>query len=619
MANNFSHQTNTGKTVNVVGDRAVVQIFNEPAALVEDIQPDVGRLFASLKKRYQNLYEQKLDGRVEITLKVVKDWDGRRSRIVKERFGGDASVGEAVEVIGDAFEREGGLLIVGRAGAGKTVLLLKLALSLLEKTVVAKDEPFPVIFNLSSWSPAYEKFEEWLVEMLYSGNGLSRDFAETLLRRKQIVFLLDGLDELARNEDEETALGKRAACLDSLNDYLREGRKAVICCRRDEFVQMHEATKQDAPVSARVELLDLSEAEILSALERARTDSRNFKSATNLLKAVETNRVLLDVLRTPFYFITALEVFDKYLLNENAFPSDEAGIKQYLLGRFVERKLFHTPNRYKFEAEKTKRWLKGLAKGFEATQAVSFELAYLQPGPLRRAWGYRLLEGLAVGLGVYLCFDWFYGLAFGLYSGMHKYSYIQTEDIQRVKPANLRAGRKVKRGLIHGFVIGSVMCLLFNIRDFSVGGLAAGVALGLYVGVRQTVREVSYFVKVDTPYQRLKAGLVEKVLTTAFVCLAMNALSYYVNYNGLGWDDLPALLPSFVGGAIIGLSSTPLFRHFLLRLCRYLEGVMPLRYATFLDYAAEARILEKDGGHWHFRHRHLQQYFAGLAYGRKFS
>ena len=64
--------------------------------------------------------------------------------------------------------------------------------------------------------------------------------------------------------------------------------------------------------------------------------------------------------------------------------------------------------------------------------------------------------------------------------------------------------------------------------------------------------------------------------------------------------------------AVMTLSLTPLFRHFILRLCFYIEDKMPLKYATFLDYAAEARILEKDGGHWRFRHQNLQDYFANL-------
>jgi hypothetical protein len=58
---------------------------------------------------------------------------------------------------------------------------------------------------------------------------------------------------------------------------------------------------------------------------------------------------------------------------------------------------------------------------------------------------------------------------------------------------------------------------------------------------------------------------------------------------------------------------SPLFRHWVLRIILAQEGAMPLRYVTFLDYAAEIRILEKDGGHWRFRHQYLQEYFASLV------
>jgi hypothetical protein len=53
-----------------------------------------------------------------------------------------------------------------------------------------------------------------------------------------------------------------------------------------------------------------------------------------------------------------------------------------------------------------------------------------------------------------------------------------------------------------------------------------------------------------------------------------------------------------------------MFKHWMLRICLTLEGSMPLRYADFLSYATELRILEKDGGQWRFRHQILQDYFA---------
>ncbi|HEX8354932.1 MAG TPA: hypothetical protein VF611_18640, partial [Pyrinomonadaceae bacterium] len=61
---------------------------------------------------------------------------------------------------------------------------------------------------------------------------------------------------------------------------------------------------------------------------------------------------------------------------------------------------------------------------------------------------------------------------------------------------------------------------------------------------------------------------------------------------------------------LLGLFRTPMFKHWMLRICLTLEGSMPLRYADFLSYATELRILEKDGGQWRFRHQILQDYFA---------
>lgn len=606
----------------------------EPRRLPENIARNVERFVDSLKERYQSRYGQKLDERFEIALEVSTDWSSRTRRVIQEKFTHKAKVGEAVEVINQAFTEKGGLLIVGNPGAGKTVLLLKLAGSLLEKFDLAKKEAFPVIFNLASWSKKYESFEDWLKVSLESGYGLSKDFAATLLHQERIILLLDGLDELARNDDEKLAAETRGECLQSLNQYLSRGKQVVICCRREEFVQIQKLVGNVAPVSVKVALRDLTKDQIENALSAAehRKNSKGYRpdalSASHISEFLRLKRkkVLLDTLRTPFYFTTALEVFDQPILDDNQIPNNTDDLKKYLLDKFVDTKLRsdRTPNPGNFKPEKTKKWLKALGRELEFTQLVDFELSSLQPDSLRRPWVYELLHGLVSVLGILLCFGRIYGLIFGLYVffklldssylGSGKYGHIQTVDIQHVNVANLFSRRKLKRGLIYGLVSGSLACLIFNLRDVSVGSLVAGLVLGLFVGAQEVVREVSSFVRVETPYQRLRAGFMEKGLILALVGLLMNALSLYVthNENELVFDSMSLLLFSLIGGAIIGFSMTPLFRHFILRICLYLEGAAPLKYATFLDYAAAARVLEKDGGQWRFRHQNLQAYFADM-------
>ena len=57
-------------------------------------------------------------------------------------------------------------------------------------------------------------------------------------------------------------------------------------------------------------------------------------------------------------------------------------------------------------------------------------------------------------------------------------------------------------------------------------------------------------------------------------------------------------------------------QHFALRLVLRREGHLPLKLATFLDYAAERIFLRKVGGGYVFVHRMLMDYFADLDSGR---
>lgn len=131
-----------------------------------EFENDTRRFFNSLKERYRSRYEQKLDGRFEITLEVSHSADSAEAHEIKERFGRNPSAGDAIKLISKAFDKTGRLLIVGSPGIGKTVLLLKLASNTLSKIAeklqqdIKLNKPFPVIFNLGSWSESYEKFDD---------------------------------------------------------------------------------------------------------------------------------------------------------------------------------------------------------------------------------------------------------------------------------------------------------------------------------------------------------------------------------------------------------------------------------------------------------------------------
>ncbi|HSK71111.1 MAG TPA: hypothetical protein VK892_05415 [Pyrinomonadaceae bacterium] len=91
--------------------------------------------FVSLKERYANRYLNKLDGRFEITLMVSDDLESEVKKEYTGIYEGRGQLNEAFEYMRNAFQYANRLLIVGEPGVGKTVLLLKFANDLLDKTV----------------------------------------------------------------------------------------------------------------------------------------------------------------------------------------------------------------------------------------------------------------------------------------------------------------------------------------------------------------------------------------------------------------------------------------------------------------------------------------------------
>ena len=69
------------------------------------------------------------------------------------------------------------------------------------------------------------------------------------------------------------------------------------------------------------------------------------------------------------------------------------------------------------------------------------------------------------------------------------------------------------------------------------------------------------------------------------------------------------LLAGLAGGQFSGLV---VIKHLMLRFILWVNGYIPLKFAHFLDYAAERILLQKSGGGYIFYHRSLLEYFASL-------
>ncbi|WP_218137824.1 NACHT domain-containing protein [Streptomyces sp. cf386] len=96
------------------------------------------------------------------------------------------------------------LLVLGDPGSGKTLLLVRLVLTLIEGR--AQGGPVPVLFPLASWDPAVMDLRGWMERRLVQdhaelGVAAPGEYGETtlagmLLDRRLVLPVLDGFDEL---------------------------------------------------------------------------------------------------------------------------------------------------------------------------------------------------------------------------------------------------------------------------------------------------------------------------------------------------------------------------------------------------------------------------------------
>jgi hypothetical protein len=130
----------------------------------------------------------------------------------------------------------GRLLVLGEPGAGKSILMVRLALDLVVSR--ASGGPIPLLIPLASWDPEKEEFYEWLFRRLRIDHRVLADSApeaegrstwfEALIAKGLALLLLDGLDEIP-----DTV---RGLALRKINDAVSNGQHLVVTCRIEEYM-----------------------------------------------------------------------------------------------------------------------------------------------------------------------------------------------------------------------------------------------------------------------------------------------------------------------------------------------------------------------------------------------
>jgi hypothetical protein len=425
------------------------------------------------------------------------------------------------------------LLLLGEAGSGKTFALLRVMQLLLRRAKNDSTAAVPVYFNLSSWvrtrvterrswfrrSPVdSETLGPWLVDELVRRSAIPRPVATRLVDRRQIIFCLDGLDELAAGarldaDDLTHAVQLREDCVRAINRTLKDpSTQMVLCCRTEAYRDLLEKPRLGFPLSLRA-----------LASQDIRKYLRGWSHLDGLFEALSESPLLEERARSPLILrmmATAYRNRGKVPILTLASANDDVFMAD-LLERYVNQCMID------FDTEVASRGAEPIAsraqvsaflRWMSMTPGTDFLFEDIQPSMLsingggRDAAWKRLYHRLATGaMSVYL------GLAVAIPCGTAiGVEYAGTQS--------------VSAGIRHGFLVGLVTFALtvpmswpgFASLRWIVFGIDLGVTFGIVRGVTIGLSVVNPAATSDhapVALGGLRAGILTALMSIPFATL----------------------------------------------------------------------------------------------------
>ncbi|MET9592035.1 helix-turn-helix domain-containing protein [Streptomyces sp. NPDC006516] len=290
------------------------------------------------------------------------------------------------------------LVILGRAGSGKSILAIKFVLGLL--AAPTSSLRVPVILSIGSWDPLTVTPRDLLIDHLLRDHPhLARTtpegatLAAELVDSDLILPVLDGFDELAE--------ALRGPALEALN---ATSHPLVLTSRRDEYARAVRDVHAPLVLAACVELADLTVEDLAAYLPRTDRlgDSLGSGGATGVWGAVldelrrdtPASRQLGQVLGTPLMVTLARTMYSEVpgndpveLLDTVRFPTGRH-LEEHLLANFVPTVYRHrtperddsAPGQRNRDPGQAERWLGYLAHSLATGAHDSRDLAWWRLG-----------------------------------------------------------------------------------------------------------------------------------------------------------------------------------------------------------------------------------------------
>ena len=297
---------------------------------------------------------------------------------------------------------EKSLFILGAPGAGKTITLIQLANTLTALAELDTNQPIPVILNLSSWAELQEPLADWVVNELNSKYQIPRRYGRNWLEQDRLLFLLDGLDEVA-----EPA---QANCITAINQFQRSyGLPGLVVSSRVEPYEHHEIRLE---MGAAILIQPLIKSKITTYLTTA---GPNYQQLSQI---IDQDDALQEMAQTPLMLTIMLQAFSG---NQEKRPNTLNPIienlslekrQEQLLQTYVHYAEFHRGEKSIETYNKMKEQLCWLAQNMAKHNQTVFLVERIQPSWLPTQswqWIYLFLTRIAVGLIVGL-FSWLLAL-----------------------------------------------------------------------------------------------------------------------------------------------------------------------------------------------------------------
>ncbi|GAA4630936.1 hypothetical protein GCM10023196_058310 [Actinoallomurus vinaceus] len=522
------------------------------------------------------------------------------------------------------------LVILGEAGAGKTVMAMQLTLGLIEQQVPG--DPVPVLLPIASWNPNVEHAEEFITRRLreeygfLAESGTDGDLAGTLLASGRLLPVLDGLDEIAD--------GRHGAAVDALDRFAAAGRPLVVTCRSHEYEQ---AVTRSGTVVSRAAVVEIEPTDVdrvIAFLSHPAPSRSRWKPVFDHLRA-HPDGVLARALSTPLMVALARTGFQDPATDPATLLSlpDRRTVTGALLDGFVNSAYQPGPptgSLRSYDPAKATRWLTCLAAHLDRAGTRDLWWWQLGPGlmsrrPARTEVTVTVLAVLAAGLAAGLGAALLVGPGFALGAAVLGEAVVgisATGALRWLWPGGyppyepLALPRRSRRGY---------RCLLFGggfglLPSPSWAGLAGGLLYGLAVqfipawSLPARPRRATPRLTLHANRRNALAAALQHAVIAATIFAAVAAL-----VPGAPGPLLAATTAALVYGAAAafgaGLWTWTRYRLAHLRLAA--RGHLPWRLWVFLDDAHHRGTLRQAGTAWQFRHALLQDHLGARVRGTR--